>query len=740
MNEVNASFGSAESWHLELKLAKKEDDKWAKRAKKIIKRYRDERSEASNSKRYNILWSNIQTMLPALYGRTPRAQVERRYKDADPVGRTAATILERALQYEIDHYGEFDNAIKHAVLDRLLVGRGTAWVRFEMHEVAVPEAKEPQDGMMPESQELPEKEYECTPTEYVYWDDFRCSPARIWDEVTWVARRVYMPRDDLIARFGEEAKAVPMTHEPLGLEELKNQGASLGETDAMKKAQVWEIWDKLSKTVTWVAEGYEKILDKKEDPYGLDDFFPCPKPLFSTQTTDTLVPVPDYALYQDQAEEIDKLTGRISRLIDAVKVVGVYDSTQTGVQRLLNEGVENVMIPVDSWAAFSEKGGLKGTMMFLPLDQVLLALRECYASREQAKQVIYEVTGLSDIIRGSSNANETATAQQIKSQYGSLRLKRLQNDVAHFASDILRIKSQLMGDMYSPQTLAEMSDIMQTKDAQYAEPALQLISTETARNFRIEVASDSLVEMDEQSEKASRTEFMTAFGSVLRDALPMVQAKPELGVLVGEVLTFVVRTFKGGRQLENSLEATIAKMTEPKPPVEPPPDPEMMKMQAAQQTEQSRMQFEQEKLQGMGELEQMKLQQAQQNEQFKADQAIQLEEMRQQFALQIEQMKQDAETDRQLRKAEMDNATKLEIANIGSQTSMSTAKMSQGVAEEKLDDKGNAIPPEPTAIDRLADMHGELMHGVTGLIVHLSKPKVGTLSNGKQIRIEMAGD
>jgi hypothetical protein len=379
--------------------------------------------------------------------------------------------------------------------------------------------------------------------DYVYWEDFRCSPARVWDEVSWVARRVYMTKQAVIERFGEEYADVPLTHEPVGLDEMQKNGES---TEGMRKAQVWEIWDKDTRRVCWIAEGYQKALDCIDDPYGLDSFWPCPKPLFSTQTTDTIIPVPDFALYQDQADEIDLLTNRINLLIKALKVVGVYDGAQDSIKRMMNEGVDNTLIPVDSWAAFGEKGGIKGTVDFLPLDMVIQALNQCYAARQQAVQVVYEVTGLSDIIRGSSAASETATAQQIKSQFASLRLRTMQREVAVFASEILQIKAQMMCDLYSPQTLVEMSGMMGTSDAQYLEQAVMLLKSEPARGYRVEVAADSLVEIDEAQEKQDRIEFLTATGSFLQQALPVAQQVPQMAPLLAEMLLFGVRAFKGG--------------------------------------------------------------------------------------------------------------------------------------------------------------------------------------------------
>lgn len=620
-------------WLSALNLAKKEDEKWIKRGKRIVRRYRDDRGGiADGAKRYNILWANIQTIFPALYGKTPRAQVERRFKDMDPVGRCASIIIERALQYEIDHYGTFDAAIKGALLDRLLPGRGVSWARFEIQET------EPIN-----SNGVP---YAKTCEDYVFWEDFRCSPARSWEEVTWVSRRVYMSKGDGIKRFGDDFKEVPMVHEPIGLEEMKNQGVSQTEVDSLKKAQVWEIWDKTSGFVYWVAEGFDRLLDAKADPYRLDGFWPCPKPLYSTQTSDTIVPVPDFSLYQDQAEELDQLTNRIYMLVQAVKVVGVYDASQQGVQRMLSEGVNNTLIPVDTWAAFSEKGGVKGVIDFLPLDIVLSALNQCYAARDQVKQVIYEITGLSDIIRGASMASETATAQQIKSQYASLRIKHLQMDVATFASELLRIKAQLMADLYPSEQLIAQSGIMSTPDAQYAEQAIKLIRSEPIRNFRIEVASDSLVEIDEISEKQSRVEFLQATGSFIQQALSATQQVPEIAPLVAEMLLFGVRGFKGGRPIEAAFDEAMAKLTAPKAPVTPSPSPEQIKAEA-------QMQMEKAKLQNNAQIEQFKLQTQMQIEKFKADQAVQ-----------IELFRQKAETDRAAIKTEIENEARFKIAAI----------------------------------------------------------------------------
>lgn len=645
---------AAKDWQLQIDLAKKDQEKWIERGRKIVKRFRDDREQQFNSgeKKYNILWSNVRTILPAVYAKKPDAVAERRYKDQDPVGRTASEILQRCLQYEIDTCPDYDIGIRNSVLDRLLPGRGVAWVRFEQAE----DIEQAEEAQITEDVGT-DYNYEKSPVDYVYWEDFRHSPARTWEEVTWVARRVYLSREEGIDRFGNDFDKVPLVHQPIGIDEMLEKDSTL-DGEKLKKAKVWEIWDKPSKTAIWIAESHPYTLDERQDPLGLDEFFPCPRPLFATLSTDTLIPVPDYAEYQDQAGELDELTNRIHNLVKACKVVGVYDASQNGVQRMLTEGVDNTLIPVDTWAAFGEKGGVKGVVDWMPLDMVIATLSELYQAREAVKQVIYEVTGLSDIIRGASVASETATAQQIKSQYASLRLKEMQNDVAVFASELLRRKAQIMCKFYRPETLVSMSGMAAGQDAQYIQPAIQLLQSEY-RSFRIEVAADSLVELDEQEEKASRLEFLGAASGFLKEAVPAAQQVPELAPVLGEMLMFGIRSFKAGRTLEGVFESALqAIQQKAQQPQEPAPDPEMLKIQAQQANDQARLQIDQEKVRIDSEKTAIELQKAQ------------FERERLEF-------------DRW--KAELDANTKVIVAEISAKTSLETAAMSASASDEVND-------------------------------------------------------
>lgn len=641
---------SAQPWHDELKRYQTEFKRWTERGNDIVKRYRDERKDTQDNARFNIFWSNVQTLKPAIFSKPPMPEVSRRYNDADPVSRAASTILERALDYEIKQYDDFILSISHVVDDRLLAGRGVAWLRYEpiieqieptqiSDVIEAGDQSQDENGLAGEYPEVYEQiTTERTPVDYVYWQDFAHLPARTWDEVTWVGRRVYLGLDEGVERFGDIFKAVPLTTSPDKRDDEKST------TNELKKAEVWEIWDKPKKCVYWVAKGFDQVLDHKPDPLELENFFPCPRPLFATMTTGTLVPVADFILYQDQANEIDNITDRINHLTRSLKVMGIYAADEPDLQRLLKEGQDATLIPVKNWGAFSEKGGLQGAIQFVPLGDVIAALQQLYQAREACKQIVYEVTGMSDIMRGASVAAESATAQQIKAQFASLRLSTMKNEMARFVRDILRIKAEIMCSKYQPETLIALSGIAFTPDAQLIPQAIQLLQNEPLRNFQIDIEADTLVELDMQQEKQDRLEFLSATGGFLKQAVEAAQGNPGLVPLLGEMLLFGIRGFKIGREMEGSFEKylEIAKQ-KAQQPAPPQPSPEMVKAQSQIQADQAKaqanMQIEQQKLQFESQLEQSRLQQEKQIEEMKLQFEVYKAQLQAQTDLQIAQIK-----------------------------------------------------------------------------------------------------
>ena len=766
-----------EDWYKTIAAYERTYKRWEARADRIVKKYKDDsRYDRNPNARFNILWSNVQTIQPAIFARLPRPDVSRRFRDNDPIGRVASMMLERALEFEIEHYGDYKSAMNNAVLDRLLGGRGVSWVRYEPHFEA-DEGGEPDDGYeitedsdeaeTPEGEEneSPERiEYECAPVDYVHWKEFGHSPgARTWEEVTAVWRKVYMSRPALVERFGEEIGGkVPLDTKPA--DDKNSYKSEVGVYEAL----VYEIWDKETGKVFWISKSLGKIIDERDDPLGLENFWPCPKPLYSTLTTDSLEPIPDFVIYQDQARELDTLCDRIDGLINALKVRGVYDASSSELQRLFSEGENNTLIPVQNWMAFAEKQGMKGAIDLVDITPFAQALAQCYQAMEQVKGQIYELMGIADIQRGQSDPNETLGAQIIKSNNASGRLKTMQHAVVDFATSLLSIKAQIICNHFTDETLVQISGAMQLsdEDKQLIPQAIELLRNEAAKNFRIEVTSDSMIYQDEQQEKADRIAFLSAVGSFMQTALPAAQASPELTPMLCEMLKFGVTAFKAGKQLEGIIDQTaddLRKQYEQSKGQPKPPPPEVQKMQMTMQLEQAKMQaiqasdqakaqFEAQKLQMEAQLEQQKMQMSMELEKAKQEYQAQenqlkfsLEEQRNQqeaqLQMQMSKMKSDSDNNKSILLAYLDNATKLETARIsaglddGSQAYMEAVDQAK-IMQDTMGYSQMADHPLKPALDQMQMSNQQLTEMLAALIQKMHQPKtVLRDENGKIVGV-----
>jgi hypothetical protein len=615
--DYDTPAGKYRRWIVEIEQADQWCNDWYEIAKRCLLRYRNEQKNSASSdngnRRLNIFWSNVSTLQPALYARRPKPVVDRRFKDADPIGRTAAEVLERAVTFATDS-DQFDEVIKQARDDRLIVGRGTAWLRYVPHfetmqpptpsegvsitddaseyEAKTPEASGDMDNASEYQEDAPQKPderlvFEEVAHDYVAWVDFLMSPAKTWREVRWVARRVQMTRHELVERFGKKiGNAVPLNAR---LRQDNPDSPEARFRDGLAaRAEVFEIWDKSERKVCWVAKGYEALLDEREDPLRLREFFPCPKPLFATITTDSLIPTPDFMFYKDQANDLDDVTFRLSKLTEACRVSGVYDASQdASIERLFKEGTDNTLIPVNTWAAFADKGGLRGVMDFVPLEGVIATIRELTGREQALKAQIYEITGISDIVRGYSAPSETATAQQIKGQFAALRLQEQQAEVARFARDLIAMTAEVIAEHFQPKTIALMSGLQeQAPEFQQAfMPAVQLLRQDAMRSFRIEIETDSTIAVDEQADKQAATEFLTSIGNYMASSLPMTQQAPELLPVIGQGAVFLARRFRAGRQLEGAIDQAFQALEQraqqmAQQPQQQQPDAAMLKAQA----------------------------------------------------------------------------------------------------------------------------------------------------------------
>ena len=437
--------------------------------------------------------------------------------------------------------------------DMLLPGRGVARIVYEpviakrmLERATPPEAGgapvflldgrpvEPDgfDGDAAWVEEVADERVFCR---HVFWKDYREQPARCWDEVGWIAFRHSLARDRLVERFGAAGREIPLESAVSSYGDRERAEAA---PEDARRGVVWEIWDKAKRRRIVIAEGFDRVVEETDDPLGLTGFFPIPEPLYAVKTSDTRVPIPEFTLYQDQALELDELATRKRHLIAALRARGVYAGVLGEVERLLTEGGENEMIPVKDWDQFRDKGGLAAAIEWLPIERIAQVIASLNTHIAQLKGEIFEITGLSDIVRGSTHASETATAQRLKGSFGTMRMQPRQRPMQRFVRDALRLKAEVIAEHFRPETLARMT-------GRPVPPAVTaLLRDERLRGFRIDIETESTVQPDAEAERRNAVEFLTASTQFFTGIAPLIAGAPQSAPMFLEMFRTAARSFK----------------------------------------------------------------------------------------------------------------------------------------------------------------------------------------------------
>jgi hypothetical protein len=428
----------ATAWLNLLEESEKAFEDWNLRCDNIEKQFANiERlNSTARDREFQLFWANCEVLKPSIYARAPIPVVVPKFKDRRPVYQEASEMLERCavVCFDLAYINELMLQVRD---DLALIGRGVPWCRYESG-----------DGYGNYSGEKV-----CV--DFKNRRDFLHSLSRCWYEVTWVAAASYLTRSEAHERFAPHSGRAYQDAEYRVDKDAKEVGGG----DSRERAKFWEIWHKTEKRVVWVAKGVEDILDEDEPHLDLEHFFPCPKPAYGTLQRGSLVPVPDMMQYKDQLEEVNQLTGRIHALADALEVKGFYPAGGGEIADAVTAAINiktpgRVMVPISNWAAF---GGSKEVIIWLPIDQIALTIKELVALRKQVIEDVYQIMGLSDIMRGTTDPNETLGAQKLKSDYGSVRTRDKQYELQRVAKDLVGICCEIMTEKFARKTLIEMS-------------------------------------------------------------------------------------------------------------------------------------------------------------------------------------------------------------------------------------------------------------------------------------------
>lgn len=636
------------SWQAELTAARRREKDFRKDGRWLVQMYEGEMREEVP---FNILYSNTETLAPALYNNTPRPEVKPRYKQSDPVPQASASLTQAYLEFFIDtgdaDAPDFDSLIVNALHEALVPGRGLT--RFDY------------DSDIEYGSDGPKKikrEYICG--EHVPYDRFLHGYAKRWDDVPWIAFEHFMTIDEVKAQkdWHGDLADIPFTARTVSDDENDHVAGEGEETQlgTLKLALIYEVWDKVAKKVLFFADGAKFFLEERDDQYKLTGFYNIPKPMTFLRKINTLTPRALYSLYENQARELNNLTMRIRVIIKAIKAVGLYNPLVEGIDKVMDLE-DGQLHPLEGAAGLADQGLDKAVWMW-PVTDFITVLTELMQQREACKEVIYEITGMSDIIRGQGQASETATQSNIKNQWGGLRIKRFQKEVARYVKDCLRIAAELAFSKLGKEALfqATATDLPYKKDwdaaqarvkaiqtqaqtAQLAAPpqappqpgqppqapvappppppqpspndllllqkpifetVLEGLASDMKRKYVIDIETNSTVDVEATEDKQNITEFLGAMAQLMAGLGPMVESGTLPWEAAKAMLLAISRKFRLGRELDDEL----AQMQKPAQQGGQ-AAAEMAKIQAERaQLEKDKMTFQVQQIQGKASMQQ----------------------------------------------------------------------------------------------------------------------------------------
>lgn len=640
---------------------KKDSDTWNEQRKKVEKIYMGVPFGPYKRQTYNTLWSNVSILTATCFSRIPKPVCERRFKDKDPIGLLAAKIEERAVSFSLSaEENDFYYAVNDAVRDRFLGGVGIAWVRYEPYFEEVIDEATQSTKVDDTGSPIQRVSFEEVVTDYILPSDFGWnSNARTPREIRQIWKRVRFTRSKLREAFGQEvADRIPLDD----FDDNKWNQSGLSRQDEVEpRASVIELWDKETKQVYWFIEGGgEEFLKIQSDPLGLKGFFPIPRPLLGTLCGQSLFPVPDYIIYEELAIQLNDINTRLGNLTNMVRLTGIHSSEINESLDKLRSAIDGTTIPVSAWSNTQGSGGLSGLMEWLPIDQVAAAIQQLEQRAEALEQRIFGITGMSDIVRGSSNPYETKGAQEIKNQWASIRVVDKQHDVQRFIRDLLELKAEIICKHFSDESWMLMTgyDSLTPEEQAIFPQALSLLRNDNLRTFRISLETDSTIEINEDKDKAARLEFVNALANLFAQGGQIMSIDPSLRTTALQSILMAARGFRQSREIEQYLNQAVDKMilqqqqaeANPQPPQ---PSPEELELQAKQQIEQAKLEFEMAKSQQEQALEQYKTQTDAQLKQWKAEQDLALKEFKLQSTLALQEEKMMLQSKAQEEKLQM---------------------------------------------------------------------------------------
>lgn len=471
-------------WRNQISQAEDRRKKFIESAEESIRVYNAQKQAGilnDVERRINVWWYCINTLLPAYYSSTPKAEVNLRKRAGGISYELGSVILERNTQYAMDVHFDFDKVGYQAALQFLLTGQAVLWARYvptfkkvveefalirdpsgmlidgegKPYEGSVEGATEAL-GAVFINQEVEKKVDEKAVLEIVQYSDYFCSDARSEAEIEWHARRAYLDRAQTEEMFGSEV-AKDLSYDALP-DVIKRDIVRDQDRDKYEgKAELYEIWCKATNRVYWLHKNSEKIIiESSEPPIKFEKFYPC-SVISQSVDPDSVIPCSDYIHVRDQILEVERLTSRIHAVTQAIRTNALYDATMGAQVEQLMQG-DLKLTPIPNWPSYKQRGGISQSVEFMNIEPYVNALNTLQGARQQALQQLYETLKVSDLLRGTSEQYKSATANRLENAWSSMGLVVRQNQFSKFISDAISNLGTIIAEMFDEERILDVGD------------------------------------------------------------------------------------------------------------------------------------------------------------------------------------------------------------------------------------------------------------------------------------------
>lgn len=658
---------TADYWNSEITQSEERRKKFVEWGQESIRVYNTTHDLHDVQRKLNAWWYCVNMLLPAYFSSTPKAEILLRKRSGGTIYELTSVILERNVQYAMDEMFDFQQIGIDAALQFLLTGQAVLWARYESEimeteeqfailqtaegfidgagNAYIGEVVPGQDGQMYGQGLYKKKNNEKAILDLVQYNDYNCSDARTADEIEWQSRRAYLSDHEATELFGADvAKKLDYSSFPETSKREKKRDVQVYEG----KAELHEIWCEETGKVYWLQpKGGNSFLESGDVPIKYNDFYPC-SVIRSSVDPDTVIPTSDYVHCRDQIIEVERLTTRIHAVTQAIRTNSAYDASLGKDMEELIVG-DLKMVPIKSWPSYKARGGLGAGIETLNIDPYIKALDVLTTKRTEALQGLYETLKVSDLLRGASDPTKTATANRLEAQWSSLGLIVRQNQFAKFIGKAVEKLGIIIASQFDPEHLMTIADadgylaqlLPDPNSISQAKMQIsEILKSETDVCYRIQIATDSLVALDERQERQDGADLMNSAGQFFSQMNQLIEQYPPLAQFAVHLFENMMRRYRGGKELEPLFSKAIMdigtlaqqKMQQAN---QQPPDPTTVAAQAQIQVAQIQAQSTEARAQS-------ELQKAQMDVQLRA-QELQLEQQVKIKELEFEQKKIELE-------------------------------------------------------------------------------------------------